>query len=165
MVTGKKVKDKNFWYVELHWPFSATLSYVHAQTVGSVLKRTSHGLLLKNVWTLGYRWAVSCCEVSRMHLRTFCLSSPKAQIYSVMYMHQQQNGSLKYWKQKKSNARTGSSEQVRFSTPPGSWGFLRAKRNKGLSGAEGVFWRYCWNKDRLLVRIKTFWHKNFEPKK
>ena len=54
-----------------------------------------------------------------------------------MYMHQQQNRSLKYWKQKKSNARTGSSEQVQFSTPPGSWEFLGAKRNKGLSDGRG----------------------------
>jgi hypothetical protein len=46
----------------------------------------------------------------------------------------------------------------------GSWGFLGRKETKVCPGGERVFWRYCWNKDRLLVRIKTFWHKNFEPK-
>jgi hypothetical protein len=63
----------------------------------------------------------------------------KAQIYFGMYMHQQQKRSLKYWKQKKSNARTGSSEQVRFSTPPGSWGVSWGeKKQKSVRGCEGV---------------------------
>jgi hypothetical protein len=53
-------------------------------------------------------------------------------------MHQQEKKSLKYWKQKKSNARTASSEQVRFSTPPGNVGFLGAKKKRASPGGGGV---------------------------
>jgi len=49
MLTGKKVKDKNFRYVEFHWTFSTRLSYVNAQTVRFVLKCTSVGFSIRNV--------------------------------------------------------------------------------------------------------------------
>jgi hypothetical protein len=57
---------------------------------------------------------------------------PRRQRFTLVcvYMHQQEKRSLKYWKQKKSNARTGSSEQVRFSTPPGSMGFLGGEKKQ-----------------------------------
>jgi len=164
-------------------PLILMYCYIQMQDFSSVSNCTT-GFMKGGMWTTldhgaeeasTFSFKGACflfySEAFHMYLHTLWPYSLKAKIYSGM--HKQEKRSLKYWKQSITNTRTSSAEQVRCSAPPGKHG-VTGGETKQRSGQGWWVWvwalrwwsrRYCWNKNRLLVRIKTFLTQKFSLKK